>query len=138
MKAPTPLTDRVNTAPAIINGMTGTEANLIAAVSFALSLFVGGVIYLVTRFWPLLVIVCIGGPLLALWYGSLYLQKVKRDRPDGFYVQAIHIYLSGLGIFRCHFNRHHRFYEIGAGIDMSFNPPLEMGADSQATDTPQP
>lgn len=138
MKTPTPLTDRVNTEPAIINGMSAPEANYIAAVSFALSLLVGGVLFFVTGFWPLLVIACIGGPLLALWYGSLFLQKVKRDRPDGFYVQAVHIWLSKTGIIQCRFNRHNRFYEIGASINLSFNPPLEISADSQSTLTKKP
>lgn len=129
MKAPTPLTDRVNTEPAIINGMAATEANYIAAVSFALSVLVGGALFSITRFWPLLVIACIGGPLLSLWYGSLYLQKVKRDRPDGFYVQAVHIWLSKIGLIQCRFNRHNRYYEIGASINIRFNPPLDFPAE---------
>ncbi|MBD9534186.1 TIGR03750 family conjugal transfer protein [Comamonas sp. CMM01] len=131
MKKKTPLTDRVNVEPAIINGMTSTEANYIAVVSFALSLFVAVALFVITGFWPLLVLFCIGGPVLALWYGSLYLQTVKRNRPDAFYVQAVHIWLSKNGIGRCSFNRHNRFYEIGASINLNFNPPLDMKADSE-------
>lgn len=131
MKTPTPLTDRVNTEPAIINGMSASEANYIAVVSFAFSVVVGGVLFVVTGFWPLLVILCICGPLFALWYGSIYLQKIKRDRPDGYYVQSIHIWLSNTGFTQCKFNRHDRFYEIGAPINVQFNPPLEDNADSQ-------
>lgn len=131
MKNKTPLTDRVNVEPAIINGMTSTEANYIAVVSFALSLLVGFALFIVTGFWPLLAVFCIGGPVLSLWYGSLYLQTLKRNRPDGFYVQATHIWLSKLGIIRCRFIRHNRFYELGASINLTFNPPLEMIADSE-------
>lgn len=127
----TPLTDRVNVEPAIINGMTSTEANYIAVVSFALSLLVGVALFIVTGFWPLLVVFCIGGPVLSLWYGSLYLQTIKRNRPDGFYVQAAHIWLSKIGIIRCRFIRHNRFYELGASINLTFNPPLEISADSK-------
>lgn len=129
----TPLTDRVNTEPAIINGMSASEANYIGAVSLALSLLAGGVLFAVTGFWPLLIIVCMCGPLCALWYGSLYLQKVKRDRPDGFYVQSAHIWLSYSGIIKCRFNRHDRFYEIGVTAKIPFNPPMETTADSQRT-----
>ncbi|WP_313569344.1 TIGR03750 family conjugal transfer protein [Comamonas terrigena] len=131
MTKKTPLTDRVNVEPAIINGMTSTEANYIAVVSFALSLLVGVALFIVTGFWPLLVVFCIGGPVLSLWYGSLYLQTIKRNRPDGFYVQAAHIWLSKIGIIRCRFIRHNRFYELGASINLTFNPPLEMSADSK-------
>lgn len=131
MKIRTPLTDRVNVEPAIINGMTSTEANYIAVVSFALSLLVGVALFIVTGFWPLLVVFCIGGPVLSLWYGSLYLQTIKRNRPDGFYVQAAHIWLSKIGIIRCRFIRHNRFYELGASINLTFNPPLEISADSK-------
>lgn len=129
----TPLTDRVNTEPAIINGMSASEANYIGAVSLALSLLAGGVLFAVTGFWPLLIIVCMCGPLCALWYGSLYLQKVKRDRPDGYYVQSAHIWLSDSGIIKCRFNRHDRFYEIGVSANTTFNPPMETTADSQST-----
>ncbi|MDH0513460.1 TIGR03750 family conjugal transfer protein [Comamonas terrigena] len=131
MKIRTPLTDRVNVEPAIINGMTSTEANYIAVVSFALSMLVGVALFIVTGFWPLLAVLGIGGPVLSLWYGSLYLQTLKRNRPDGFYVQATHIWLSKIGIIRCRFNRHDRFYEIGASINLTFNPPLEMRAESE-------
>lgn len=138
MKIPTPLTDRVNTEPAIINGMSASEAHYIAVVSFGFSVLVGGALFAVTGFWPLLVILCILGPLFALWYGSLYLQTIKRDRPDGYYVQSIHIWLSNAGLIQCKFNRHNRFYEIGGPINIQFNPPVEVIADSQDLNPKKP
>lgn len=135
---PTPLTDRVNTEPAIINGMSAPEASYIGWVASVLSLLLSIGLYVLTRFWPVCVLVCICGPILALWYGSLYLQKVKRDRPDGFYVQAVHIRLADHGIIRCRFNRHRRFYEIGVRMKLMFNPPLELGADLPGTPSTKP
>ena len=82
-----PITDRVNAEPAILNGMTVTEAQVIGAASLVVFLVLGGLIFVVIGQWQVLLMLAIFGPALVLWFSSLYLAKIKRGRPDGFYIR---------------------------------------------------
>ena len=54
-----PITDRVNVEPAILNGMTVTEAQWIGAVALGIFLLVGGLVFLVTGFWQVWLLLAI-------------------------------------------------------------------------------
>ena len=84
-----PLTDRVNVEPAILNGMTTTEAQIIGAISFAFCVAIGGLLVAMFGKWQILLIVSLFCPLVILWFASKKLAQVKRNRPDGYYAQAI-------------------------------------------------
>lgn len=108
-----PLTDRVNAEPAIIHGMSATEGAYIGAAAFGTGFGLGFLIFLVTEFWPLILIFSIGFPIIFLWYGSMYLQKIKRGKPEGTYTQALHIYFAKAGFFKSRYLTHDGYFELG-------------------------
>lgn len=112
-----PLTDRVNTEPPIINGMSATEGGYVAAVSFAFFLVLGLLLYLFTGYWHFIFASSVIGPVAVLWQASLYLQTVKRNKPEGWYVQAARLWLEDHGPGRKRYLRHHGYFELGRRID---------------------
>ncbi|AVS67400.1 TIGR03750 family conjugal transfer protein [Paracidovorax avenae] len=115
--AAAPLTDRVNTEPPIINGMSATEGGYVAAASFAFFLVVGLLLYLLTGYWHFIFACSVIGPVAVLWQASLYLQTVKRNKPEGWYVQAARLWLEDHGPGRKRYLRHHGYFELGRRID---------------------
>lgn len=114
-----PLTDRVNSEPPIINGMATSEAGYIGGVSFAVSAFIGGTIALITGFWVALPILCVIVPFAVLWYSSLYLQEVKRNRPEGFYLHSMHFYLVSHKLAKSKFLVHDGRMQLGCSYRMN-------------------
>lgn len=121
-----PITDRVNAEPAILNGMTVTEAQVIGAASLVVFLVLGGLIFVVIGQWQVLLMLAIFGPALVLWFSSLYLAKIKRGRPDGFYTQAIQIWREerGLIVGEPKFLRYGGWWGLGRTLDLSLTSPL--------------
>lgn len=124
-----PITDRVNIEPAILNGMTVTEAQWIAAIAMAVFLLIGGLLYLVTGLWQFVLLLTVFGTALTLWFGSQVLARVKRGRPDAYYTQAIHLWLAHRGLTRPKFITYHGWWSLGRTLDFSldspFDPPVE-------------
>ena len=61
-----PITDRVNVEPAILNGMTLTEAKVIGSVSFVVFMLIGALLFSVTHYWQfMLVLGILPGALIA-------------------------------------------------------------------------
>lgn len=120
---PAPLTDRVNTEPPIINGMSATEGGYVAAVSFAIFLVVGFLLFLATGYWHFIFASSVIGPFAVLWQASLYLQQVKRNKPEGWYVQAARLWLDDHGPGRKRYLRHHGYFELGRRIDFDVVSP---------------
>ena len=108
-----PITDRVNVEPAILNGMTASEAQVIGLVSLVLCLMLGAFLVAVTGFWQALLLVNLFGPLAVLWFSSKYLAQIKRNRPDGYYSQAMHLWLSARGLTSCKFINHDGYWSLG-------------------------
>ncbi|WP_233168491.1 TIGR03750 family conjugal transfer protein [Xylophilus sp. ASV27] len=123
-----PLTDRVNSEPPIINGMSATEAGYLGLASLTVSAAAGGLLYALTGYWHFIFAVCVVGPMLTLWYGSLYLQQVKRGKPEGWYVQVVRIWCGDVGLARKHFLQHDGYYEIGRRLGFTVT-----GGGAQAT-----
>lgn len=121
-----PVTDRVNVEPAIIRGMTVTEAKVIALITVPLFLLLGGVLLLLTGFWQFILALGIVGPLVSLWYASGSLQKLKRGRPDGYYTQAIHLWLAKRGLVPSKFISHDGQWDLGRSLDLSLAHPYEL------------
>lgn len=118
-----PLTDRVNSEPPIINGMSSGEANYIGAASMLVSILIGILLYWITDIWVIPFLLCIIGPMLCLWYGSLYLQKVKRGRPEGFYLHAMHLFFAARKLVKAKFILHHGYYELGCRLYLDLSRP---------------
>lgn len=127
-----PVTDRVNVEPSILNGMTVTEAKVIALASFGVFTVIGGIIFAATGLWHALFLLCIFGPMAILWFASLYLQTIKRGRPDAYYTQAIHLWLVERNLARSRFIRHHGYWDLGRSLDFSLVSPLEPPPDARA------
>lgn len=109
----TPLTDRINVEPPILHGMAASEAKYIAAASGFVSLLVVGLLQVLTGLGTVLLIFAIVIPLLILWFSSIFLMKIKRGRPDGFYIQRIHLYLVKKSLAASKFVNHFNFWELG-------------------------
>ena len=108
-----PITERVNGEPAILNGMTASEAQVSGLVSLVLCLMLGAFLVAVTGFWQALLLVTLFGPLAVLWFSSKYLAQIKRNRPDGYYSQAMHLWLSARGFTSCKFINHDGYWSLG-------------------------
>lgn len=124
-----PITDRVNVEPAILHGMTLTEAQMIGAASLAIFLILGAILFAATGYWQILLMLGIAGPMATLWFGSKYLAKIKRGRPDAYYTQAIHLWLAERGLAKPKFLTHQGFWSLGRTLDVplssDFDPPAE-------------
>lgn len=123
-----PVTDRVNVEPSILNGMTMSEAQWIAIVSGAVFLVVGLLIFAMTGFWQAILMLAIFGPAVTLWLASNQLLRIKRGRPDGYYAQAIHIWVVRTGLAQSKFITHHGYWELGRSLDLSFTTKFDMSS----------
>lgn len=120
-----PITDRVNAEPAILHGMTATEAKAIALISMLVFLLAGGIVFAATRLWQTLLLLAIFGPAATLWFGSQYLARIKRGRPDGYYSQAIHLWMAARGLVRPRFIAHDGVWSLGRPLDLALSAPLD-------------
>lgn len=124
-----PVTDRVNIEPPILNGMNKGEAAVIAPTALVVFLLIGGFVFALTDIWQVMLILPLFGTMATLWYGSRYLARIKRDRPDGFYNQAIHLWRVEHGLARPKFIRHAGWWALGRTLDFSLasrlDPPKE-------------
>lgn len=124
-----PLTDRVNVEPPILHGMTVTEAKWGALASFLLFIVLSATIFSVTGLWQAPLLMLLAGPILVLWFGSQHLARIKRGRPDGFYGQALNLWLSRRGLAMPHFLIHDGWFSLGreAGFSLTsrLHPPVE-------------
>ena len=112
-----PLTDRVNAEPAIINGMSATEASYIGGASLAISVVLGGGLFFLTGYWHFIFVLGIALPMVTIWYSSFYLQSIKRSKPERWYVQAFRIYLARKGIGKSRYITHDGYMELGRNIN---------------------
>lgn len=124
--AAAPITDRVNVEPAILNGMTASEAQVIGLVSLVLCLMLGGLLLAVTGWWQALLLVGLFGPLLILWFASKYLAKIKRNRPDGYYSQAMHQWMARRGFATSKFIEHSGYWSLGRTLPFSLASDFEV------------
>jgi conjugative transfer region protein (TIGR03750 family) len=120
-----PITDRVNAEPAIVNGMTASEGGQIAVACLLLYGAMGGILTLLTGWWHIALFLILFGSGATLWFGSLYLAKVKRGRPAGFYVQAIQLWLVRHRLTTTVLLRHANYWSVGREMPFGgFTSPL--------------
>ena len=121
-----PLTHRVNVEPSVLRGMTVTEAKVIASVSIPLFLFLGAALLILTGVWQLLLLLAVFGPLATLWFGSARLQELKRGRPDGYYTQALHLWVARKGLTKAHFITHRGQWSLGRSLPFTLSHPWDV------------
>jgi conjugative transfer region protein (TIGR03750 family) len=93
-----PLTDRVNSEPPILKGLTATEALYAAMAFFPLWIFIGGFLALAFGKWQIFMTVGVICPLVSVWLSAGWLAKLKRNRPDHYYLHAFVWWRHRLGL----------------------------------------
>lgn len=137
-RAAVPLTDRVNVEPAILNGMTSTEASWIGLASMLAYGMAMGLLVAITGLWQLLLVALVA-TILTLWFASLRLQAMKRDRPDGYYGHAIHLWMVQRGMQRARFLQHEGYWSLGRSLHLSLSSALKPKSELRAQpSTPHP
>lgn len=120
------MTDRVNVEPPILNGMTATEAKIIAGVATAFWGVMGGLVAAIFNIWPILIVSIVVFPIMTLWIGSIRLAAVKRGRPDGYYGQAIQLWAVKRGLGKNKFISHDGYWDIGVTSDFDLASKLDV------------
>jgi conjugative transfer region protein (TIGR03750 family) len=108
-----PLTDRVNAAPSILRGLSGTETVIALSVFFPFFLIIGVIISSITGKWMIAPLAGFIGSFTAVWFGAGYIAGIKRNRPDHYYNQAAAIWLDKIGGPKSKFIRYSGNWEIG-------------------------
>ena len=118
-----PLTDRVNVEPPILRGMTESEATTIGLAAVVAWLIVGVVVAVVVGLWQVILACVVVGPMITLWKASAVLARLKRNRPDGYYWQALLLWLAKHGLAPQRFIRHDGYWSLGRALPFSLQPP---------------
>ena len=113
-----PVTDRVNVEPPILNGVTASEAKVIGGAAFAFFLVLGAILGWVVGVWQVLLVCAVPGPMVTVWVASTRLARIKRNRPDGYYRQAINQWLAARGLRQAVFISHEGHWESGRRLEL--------------------
>ncbi|HEX7635851.1 MAG TPA: TIGR03750 family conjugal transfer protein [Noviherbaspirillum sp.] len=116
-----PLTDRVNAEPAILRGLSSTEALIAIGASFAFWIPVSLVIGFAVQHLQVSVIFMGAGPICSVWLLSGWFQKVKRDQPDYVYLHKIKKWGAAKGLLVSRFLSHSGYFDIGRTVRKSIN-----------------
>lgn len=108
-----PLPDRVNTEPAIIKGLSSTESKWAIGLAFLLWFPVGSLVGLALRNLPIAVLIVATGPLATVWLAAGQMAKLKRNRPDHYYVHLLLHWAAALRLIRSDFVTHSGTWDIG-------------------------
>ena len=107
------LADRLNAEPAIFKGCSSSELGVIVGVAalvwLPVSLILAGLVGAVTMGFG---IAGVGIVATVLLMASLF-QRLKRNRPDGYYQQRIVLWLDDHGLRRSSFVRRSGAWDIG-------------------------
>ena len=107
------LADRLNAEPAIFKGCSSSELGVIVGVAalvwLPVSLILAGLAGAVTMGFG---IAGVGIVATVLLMASLF-QRLKRNRPDGYYQQRVVLWLDGRGLRRSPFVRRSGAWDIG-------------------------
>ena len=129
------MTDRVNVEPPILNGMTASEAKVIAIVATAFWGLIGALGAALFHIWPIFIVSLVVLPITSLWIGSIRLATVKRGRPDGYYGQAMQLWAVKRGLAANKFIHHDGFWDIGVTTDLALSSQLDVDKLRQETFT---
>lgn len=114
----TPLTDRANSEPAILRGLTSTETSIAGILALIFWACIGVLVALLTKVWAIGVLIASLAPMLTVWILAGWLANIKRDRPDNFYVHKFWEWRAKTGLAKSPFITHHGFWDIGREFDV--------------------
>ena len=116
------LADRLNAEPAIFKGCSASELGLIvgiaAAVWLPLGLTLAGMAGAVTMGFGLAGIGIVASVLLA----ATFFQRLKRNRPDGYYQQQARLWLDRHGLWRAPFVTRGGAWDLGRSLRAPLPP----------------
>lgn len=115
-RAAAPLTDRANREPAILRGLTSSEAQLAIYIVMPIYTAIGLVVAVVTRIWALGVLIASLAPMLTVWALAGWLAKVKRNKPDYYYQHRFNFWLAKNGLRKSRFIDHDGHWETGRSM----------------------
>lgn len=113
-----PQIDRINVEPAILLGLSSSEALWTIGVAFAIWVPIAGVIAGFKGSFPLFVLLATALPLATVWVMAKKMAAVKRNRPDLYYIHALRIWAAKKGFRRSRYLTHTGSWDVGR----SFNP----------------
>jgi conjugative transfer region protein (TIGR03750 family) len=116
------LADRLNSEPAIFKGCSSSELGAIVGVAalvwLPVSLILAGFAGAVTMGFGIAGIAIVATVLaMAIWF-----QRLKRNRPDGYYQQRLRIALDARGLWRASFIRRSGAWDIGRSLHATLPP----------------
>lgn len=114
--SPAPLTDRANSEPAIMRGLTASETQLAAFIALPFWVVVGVLVAIASEVWALGVLIASLAPMVTVWMLGGRLASIKRDRPDGFYMHKFWQWRAKAGLGESPFITHDGYWDIGRDI----------------------
>lgn len=111
-----PLTDRVNSEPPVLQGLSVTEVMVAAALYFPLWFLLGLLAARVFHHWQILILLGVFGPLLSVWASAGFLASLKRNRPDHYYWQLFRWWLHRRGLCTAPFVSHRGAWDLGRSL----------------------
>lgn len=111
-----PLTDRVNSEPPILKGLSASETIVSAALFVPIWIFIGAVLGLLLRRWQYGLILAVIGPLASVWVSAGFFAKLKRDRPDHYFVHWFSWWRHRKGFGRSPFISLHGAWDLGRSM----------------------
>ena len=108
-----PLTDRVNSEPPVLRGLSVTEVMIATALFFPAWLVIGSLASHLFHHWQILILLGIFGPLMSVWASAGLLASIKRNRPDHYYWQAWRWWLHHRGLWAVPFISHRGAWDLG-------------------------
>lgn len=114
-----PVTDRANREPAILRGLTSSEAQL--AILFVMPFYtaIGLLVAFVTKIWALGVLIASLAPMLTVWALAGWLATIKRNKPDYYYMHRFNFWLAKNGLRKSRFIDHDGFWETGRDVPLA-------------------
>lgn len=113
-----PSVDRVNVEPAILLGLSSSEASWTIAAAFALWGPIGILVGFLVHSMAVGVVIATALPLLTVYIAAKKMASIKRDRPDLYYLHLIRHALARSGLRRTRFISHRGCWDVGRRLDM--------------------
>lgn len=118
-----PEIDRVNVEPAILLGLSSSEALWTIGVAFAIWIPIAGVIAGLKSSFPLFILLATSLPLLTVYFLAKKMAAVKRNRPDLYYVHAMRKWAAKKGIRRSRYITHVGEWDVGRSFQFKAAAP---------------
>jgi conjugative transfer region protein (TIGR03750 family) len=113
-----PITDRCNTEPAILRGLSYSEAKVAIWFVTPFWLLIGVVVAFATEIWAIAVLVASLGPMLTVWILAGWLARIKRNKPDYYYLHRANFWLAKNGLRKSVLINHYGYWELGREANM--------------------